>query len=257
MIELYQFPFSPFCEKARWALEYKRITYRAVNLLPGFHFRRVGKLASKTCVPVLRDGEAVLQESSAIVDYLDLNYPTPSLTPRESQAAREAREWERYLDEEIGATFGTWLYYHLLPDRRRALNFFLQEAAWHERPLFSLGYPRLRQTLAQAMNANAHAAWRAEQRLRGALDALEETLEGRRFLVGGSFSRADLAACALLSPLCLPDDPKASAQFPAAVLRFRDELKGRPLFHWTRDVYGGNRRPPPLRAIPSLPLEIV
>jgi Glutathione S-transferase, N-terminal domain len=27
MIQLYQFPFSHFCEKARWALDYKSIAY--------------------------------------------------------------------------------------------------------------------------------------------------------------------------------------------------------------------------------------
>ena len=40
MIELYQFPLSHFCEKARWALDYKSIAYRPVNLLPGFHTMR-------------------------------------------------------------------------------------------------------------------------------------------------------------------------------------------------------------------------
>jgi hypothetical protein len=45
MIELYQFPFSHYCEKVRWALDYKGIAYRTVNLLPGFHFRYLAKLA--------------------------------------------------------------------------------------------------------------------------------------------------------------------------------------------------------------------
>ena len=65
MIELYQFPFSHYCEKVRWALDYKDIAYRTVNLLPGFHFRHVTKLAPKTCVPALRDDGTVVQDSSA------------------------------------------------------------------------------------------------------------------------------------------------------------------------------------------------
>ena len=99
MIQLYQFPFSHFCEKARWALDYKSITYRAVNLLPGFHLKPVRKLAPKTCLPVLRDEETVVQDSTAIIDYLDKKYPIPALTPRDPKAAREALEWEKYFDE--------------------------------------------------------------------------------------------------------------------------------------------------------------
>src|SRR6516225_6652130 len=89
MIELYQFPFSHYCEKARWALDYKGIAYRPVNLLPGFHFRHLAKLAPRTSVPVLRDGAIVVQGSSAIIDYLDRRYANPSLTPSDPNAARE------------------------------------------------------------------------------------------------------------------------------------------------------------------------
>ena len=62
MIELYQFPFSHYCEKVRWALDYKGIAYRTVNLLPGSHFKHLAKLAPKSSVPVLRDGAIVMQD---------------------------------------------------------------------------------------------------------------------------------------------------------------------------------------------------
>jgi glutathione S-transferase len=39
MLELYQFRFSHYCIKARWALEHKRIAYRERNLLPGAHIK--------------------------------------------------------------------------------------------------------------------------------------------------------------------------------------------------------------------------
>jgi glutathione S-transferase len=125
MIQLYQFAFSHFCEKARWALDYKSIAYRPVNLLPGFHMRAIRKLAPKTCLPVLLDEGTVVQDSAAIIDYLDTKNPIPSLTPSDPKAAREAKEWEQYFDEEIGATLRLWFYYHTLPDRSLALSFLL------------------------------------------------------------------------------------------------------------------------------------
>ena len=57
MIKLYQFPISHYCEKIRWALEYKGLEYRKVNLLPGFHIKTTTKLVGKSSVPVLTDGD--------------------------------------------------------------------------------------------------------------------------------------------------------------------------------------------------------
>lgn len=51
MMKLYQFTFSHYCEKARWALEYKGIAYQPVNLLPGSHLRTVQKLTPKERPP--------------------------------------------------------------------------------------------------------------------------------------------------------------------------------------------------------------
>jgi glutathione S-transferase len=155
MIKLYQFPFSHFCEKARWALEYKRLAYRPVNLLPGLHLKPVRKLALKSCVPVLVDGATVVQESSAIITYLDTKFPTPALTPRESQAARAALDWESYLDEHIGVNLRLWFYHHALPDRDLALRFLLQGAPWSRSALFKLIYPKVRKAMVQFMNINA------------------------------------------------------------------------------------------------------
>ena len=43
-IKLYQFCISHYCEKARWALDYKGINYQTVNLLPGQHVNTIRKL---------------------------------------------------------------------------------------------------------------------------------------------------------------------------------------------------------------------
>lgn len=248
MIQLYQFPFSHFCEKARWALDYKGVPYRAVNFLPGFHLRPVQKLAPKTCLPVLRDEGKVVQDSVAIIDYLDAKIPVPALTPRDPEAARQAIEWERYFDEDIGVTLRLWFYHHALPDRHVALGFLLQDAQWYQRPLFTLGFSAVRPRMQQHMNINADTAKQAQQRLLAALERLEGALDGRRFLVEDRFSRADLTACALLSPFCLPDEARASTTFPAAVFKLREELKGRPFYQWVRSVYDCHRHSAPADA---------
>jgi glutathione S-transferase len=239
MIKLYQFPASHFCEKVRWALEYKRIAYRPVNLLPGFHLKPMRKLAPKSCVPVLVDEETIVQESSAIITYLDTKFPSPALTPHEPQAARMALDWEHYLDEHIGVSLRLWFYHHALPDRDLGLRFLLQGATWPRSTLFKLVYPKVREKMLEYMNINADTARQAEEQLLAALERLDEALNGRAFLVKDSFSRADLTACALLAPWCLPQTGHA---IPKPLLETRNRLEGRRFYRWVRSIHDNYRQ---------------
>ncbi len=57
---LWQFRFSHFNEKARWALDWKGIAHVRRSLLPGFHVPRVLWMTGQKSVPVLvLDGETI------------------------------------------------------------------------------------------------------------------------------------------------------------------------------------------------------
>ena len=60
-LKLYQFAISHYCEKIRWALDYKGLNHVTVSLLPGQHVKTVRKLTGKaSSVPVLdHDGQIV------------------------------------------------------------------------------------------------------------------------------------------------------------------------------------------------------
>ena len=102
MMSLYQFEFSHFCEKARWALDHKGLGYTRRNLLPGLHTRVAKSLAPQSCLPILVDDATVVQDSTSIITYLDETYPDRPLTPPDAREAKEALAWEEYLDDEIG-----------------------------------------------------------------------------------------------------------------------------------------------------------
>lgn len=236
MTTLYQFSFSHFCEKARWALDYKGQTYTIKNLLAGPHLSVTKKLAPKTCVPILVDADTTVQESAAIIDYLDEKYPSKPLTPGDSNLAREAREWEEYLDEEIGVTVRAWFYYHALPIKTSALTFLLHDGPWYGGPLYALIFPKVRGVMTEKMDLNAETAKRSEERLIDGLSRLNDTIQGRRFLVGDSFTRADLTACALLSHLFRPIE-KFEAVCPEPVLALSKQYSGQPVYKWVNDTY--------------------
>jgi glutathione S-transferase len=246
MFELYDFTFSHYCEKARWALDYKGITYTCRHLLPGLHMRTARKLAPRTCLPILKAGEVTIQDSTEIINFLEQSFPEQSLTPRDSNDANTAIEWEEYLDEEVGVTLRLWFYYHTLPDRERALRFLCEGAAWYERSLLAIGFGPIRRAMIEMMNVHAEPAKEAERRFRLALDRLDQALERGPFLAGDRFSRADLTACSLLGVLCVPHGPELpiEAIFPAAVCALQTELQQRPFYRWVLDTYRSHRPRP-------------
>jgi glutathione S-transferase len=244
MITLYQFPFSHFCEKARWALDFKRLSYACKNLVPGPHLNVAKKLAPKTCLPILVHDGTVVQDSSAIITFLDEKHPERPLTPCDAAMAKEALDWEEYLDDEIGVPLRLWFYFHTLPDRNRAKRFLLEGAPWYGRPLMALVYPGVRDAMRKAMNINADSAKQSEARLLKALDRLDRAVQERRFLVGDCFSRADLTACALLSTYCASgkSDAELEIAFPREACELRSRHVSRPFFGWVTDTYKNHRQ---------------
>src|SRR5258708_37722835 len=65
--------FSPFCWRAKMALAHKEL---AVETVP-WRFTEKDKLPQPNAgrVPVIRDGDRVVHDSTAIADYLEERYP--------------------------------------------------------------------------------------------------------------------------------------------------------------------------------------
>jgi glutathione S-transferase len=247
MFELYDFRFSHYSEKARWALDFKGIPYRPRHLLPGFHLRTTRKLAPRTCVPILKTDSVAIQDSTEIINFLEQTFPDRSLTPLDPNDANEALEWEEYLDEEIGVTLRLWFYYHALRDRPRAVRFLCQGASWYQRSLFACCFAPIRRAMTEVMGIHPGAANEAERRFRIAFDRLDKALERAPFLVGNRFSRADLTACALLWPLCRPGESQSQIAllYPAQVCALREELEQRRFYRWVLEGYRDYRAPLP------------
>ena len=243
MIKLYQFEFSHYCEKARWALDYKGIKFETQNLLPGFHVSVTKAIAPQSTVPILVDDENIVQGSGAIITYLDKGRAEPALTPADTGRRREALEWETYFDEEIGVTLRAWFYFYLLPDEERALRFLLDGSPPEQRAAFRRRFRRIRNTMLEYLDINPASARDNRHRLLAAMDKLDEALQDRDYLAGGSFSRADLTACALLGPFVAPakgNEPGLDA-VPAEILSLRGEHKERPYFKWVQKIYNNHR----------------
>lgn len=238
---LYQLAISHYCEKIRWALDYKRLNHRTETLLPGLHVARMKKMGLKSSLPVVRHDDTLIQNSSDIITYLDRVFPDRSLSPADQARAREALEWEAIADEEIGPHVRRICYHHLLEHPDVVVPLLAHGGPWYGRFLLRVMFPKLRERMRQRMQINDAEVKSSARTLDAALEKVRRRLAGREFLVGEAFTRADLAVAALLAPLRMPAKyglpwPRA---LPDSLAEAVDEYAER--LTWVDDLYAIHR----------------
>ncbi|XTZ19818.1 MAG: glutathione S-transferase family protein [cyanobacterium endosymbiont of Rhopalodia fuxianensis] len=102
MLELYQFELSPYCEKIRLILDYKGLDYCKIEVTPGVGQLKLFKLSGQRQVPVLKDGETIIVDSTKIAFYLDRKYPEKPIIPTDPVARGQCLLIEEWADESIG-----------------------------------------------------------------------------------------------------------------------------------------------------------
>lgn len=244
-MKLLEFPHSHYCEKARWALDYKGIPFESAAIMPGFHMITVRKYAPKTSVPVLLTGKEVVQGSSEIIDYLEQKYPSHLLTPTDADNRRMCLEIENSMDERLGENIRRVLYNSLLayPDFIR--NCFTQPMPQIKQLIFMIFYPVLRKKIYNTYVISTARVERARREFDIAMDELEKRLEGKRYLVGEQFTRADLTVASMLSLLVLPlEHPFQWQEIPDSQIKtIYAEYMDHPVSQWVRKMYRDHRLP--------------
>ncbi|MDO6441412.1 glutathione S-transferase family protein [Marinobacter sp. 2_MG-2023] len=206
-LRLYQFAISHYCEKVRWALDYKNLSYETTNLLPGQHIKTMQKLTKGggASVPVLEHDGEIIQGSSNILDYLDRTFPDKPLTPIEEPARAQALAWEKRMDEEAGPAVRCYSYHHFLQRPKVVVPLLAAGTPFYNRILLSLAFSRVNEVMRKWMKINEKTAGESRDVLESLLTELAEAYSQQPFLAGDSFSRADLAAAALFAPLFQPE----------------------------------------------------
>jgi glutathione S-transferase len=241
--ELWQFTSSHFNEKARWALDYKRVPHIRHSLIPGFHVPVVKRMTGKTHVPVLKLNGAAISDSSRIIEALERAYPEPALYPGDPEERRRALELEDHFDEELGPYIRRWIFHVILP-----YPAFVRAAfASHASPAAQLAQramsPLIGKIMRRQMDINPASAEVARGKTLAAMDRLEHELRPSGYLVGDRFTVADLTAAALLSPLVRPPEfpYKTPGPIPEPLAKIRESVSTHPAFRWTLQIYRTHR----------------
>lgn len=245
MIELYQFEFSQYSEKVRLILDYKGLEYRKIEVTPGVGQIELFQKYGYRQVPILKDGETVVKDSTEIAFYLERQYPDRPLIPTEPIQKGQCLLMEEWADESIGikgriAFLGALNKYpnlrtSVLPDNVPGILKNIIGAVPSE----------LLNILGTGVGCSTDAVNEATKGLKQDLEALSLILQERPYLIGDQPTLADLTVAGLSILLKFPSD---------SYLDIPEDLKGKgipgladnsdyePFFKWRDRLYRDLRK---------------
>ena len=183
-MKLYGALLSPFVRKVAVVLAEKGLTYQPKRGGPGItdpEFLAVSPFAK---IPVLDDDGFILPDSTAIVVYLDAQYPDPALIPAEPKARGQAIWFDEFGDT-IFAVSGLKILFNRLVG------------------------PKL---LGRA--GDEALALEGEAELPRIFEYIESVAPEQGWLVGGKFSIADITVASMLCTLTYVGHGPNAAAYP-------------------------------------------
>ena len=240
---LWHLEISHYNEKVRWALDYKGVAHTRRAVTPGLQELTARRLRVGRTVPILElDGRAI-GDSTRIIDKIERRWPEPALYPADIRERSRALDLEGWFDEECGPYARRVLFGDNLAEPETFLALF----AGPDRRLGPLGAlaPLMVQVVKWRFGIRRDTVEEARENVRAAFDKVEAEAGPSGYLVGNSFTVADLTAASILSLIVVPPEfpyikvhpDERTAQFR----RFRDSLRDRPGFKWVEDMYARHR----------------
>jgi glutathione S-transferase len=245
---LWHLDISPFNEKARWALDYKRIPHERRSVFPGLQAFRARMLRGGTStVPVIDIDGTRIGDSTRIVEELERRWPNPPLYPADPDERRRALDLEDFFEhcghEIRRVMFDPYLHHPELmaeatgSDRRRGAKV--------TKAMSPVIFPVMNRAVRHRYAINPETAENARRLVEAAMDRIEQERGSSGYLVGDSFSVADLSAAACFSPFVRPPefpyhqvDP---AKDPPELRSWYQPLTERPAWQYVLEMYAQHR----------------
>jgi len=179
-MKLYHFPISPNSRRVIAVLHHLGLAcdLHALDLVKGEHLQAdFLALNPNHMIPTLVDGDFVLWESNAIMQYLCSKVPDNSLLPADPKVHADITRWQFWQTAHFGRACGVFIFENIL---RNALN---------------LGEPDAQELAKATENFHRFAK------------VLDGHLAGRAWLVGDTFTLADFSIASFLELTALAKYP--------------------------------------------------
>ena len=240
---LYVFAISHFCEKARWALDFLGVDYELRHVAPGEHGEIAKKLgAPLTSVPYLSVDGQVIQGSADIVGWAEkVSSSEKTLTPD----TESCEQIESRIDDIAGVHVRRFYYSEALVEHPSTIRpIFTRDLPLARKLTTSLAWGKIRKIMIARMDLGTRQGEESRNILNDELNWIDGLLaDGRSYLVGDSFSRADIAVASILAPLALPPEHPVYCrlQHPPRMTQELANWEDRPSLKWVHDVYAKHR----------------
>jgi glutathione S-transferase len=241
---LWHLEISHYNEKARWALDYKGVAHVRRAVTPGLQGLRARRLRAGRTVPVLEmDGRAI-GDSTKIIEEIERRWPEPPLYPADPEERSRALDLEDYFDEQCGHDARRVLFNDTLAEPETFLAMFYGADRRRIGPLETLT-PLFSRLVKWRFQIRPETVEESREKVLAAFDKVEADVGPSGYLVGESFTVADLTAASILGLIVVPPEFPYIKVHPdertAEFRRFRDSLKDRPGFRWVEDMYARHR----------------
>lgn len=241
---LYQFPLSLYCEKTRWHLEFKKLSFHCRNLLPGAHVFLARLKAHQRSLPILTDGKNTIGDSTKIALYLEKKYsefPLISHDPIEKEKILTFEDWF----DELGVHVRRSCWSSAI-DSPNIVDIFFNFQGYNKLQHF---ISQRSQSLLRLMVRHTFQIYPTDVEISKKLvdDAfiqIETWLGGNpeHYLVGNQFTLADLTAASMLAPLIGPENsPWRDQHLPFAAQQLREEVRQSITGQWVLRIYRDHR----------------
>lgn len=193
-IVLTQMEISPFCDKVRRVLCFKRLAYEARDIRV-LQISALPKMASNGKVPILDyDGHRIC-DSTDISLWLEQRHPSPALVPSEPRARADTLILEDWADESL-YFYEMTMRFVWPDDRTRWGRELARHDMWPVRMLAPLLVHRLSRTIAGHQGAGRRSRQQILEELHRLFGALESRIGTQGFCVGDALTLADISVAA-------------------------------------------------------------
>jgi glutathione S-transferase len=240
---LWHLKVSPYNEKVRWALDFKYVPHIRRAAIPGRHRAIARELTGGDTLPVLVLGGEAIGDSTRIIESLERRHPEPPLYPADPDDRRRALEIEDYFDEELGPYLRLLVLHHALQDPKLMLGMFFPGLPARTRLVARTTFPIHRRRAIADFGIDEFSVGFAWGKVTAAGERFRAQLRPSGYLVGDSFTIADLAVAAIVSPAVAPEEfpyPQPQRNHPLFV-PLRAALAECGLADWARDMYARHR----------------
>jgi glutathione S-transferase len=262
---LWHIPISHYSEKARWALDWKRVPHRRRVAPPGLHpllALAITRGGGYTAPVLVIDGRPI-GDSTAIIAELERRWPERPLYPDGEVERRRALEIEEWFDEQLGPAIRRWAFYELTSEPESLAEVTAKQMETMPGPAPPFAGEIVKRFVGSRYGVGEARAEESRAAVVAGFDRLDAELAraggggggagdgggsggagggGAQFLVGDRFSVADLTAAALCYPLVQPPEgPWQTVALPEGVRRLRAELRDRPSYRWVEETFRRHR----------------